>query len=200
MKERVYTQTARAAATEETGRRIIDAMLERFARLPYDQVRLDDVATEAGVTVQTVLRRFDNKAGLMRATVERELTRIVESRETASGDDAVAVIGALVTHYETYGALILKVYAEAGMIDGLSQVVAGGRAYHLAWCRQTFAPHLDPAHDTTTRERRLAQVTAACDATTWRILRLDSGLDVEATRLAITELVVPLLVTTPPSR
>jgi AcrR family transcriptional regulator len=193
MKERVYTMTARAAAMEQTGTRIVDAMLERFAGHPYDQVRLEDIASDSGVTVQTVIRRFGSKAGLMRATIERELGRIVVARENASRDEPGRIVSELVTHYEAYGALILKVYAEAGMIDGLDETVAAGRAYHLSWCRQTFEPLLATDADTRTQERRLAQITAACDATTWRILRIDCGLDLEQTRMALLELVEPLM-------
>lgn len=196
MNERVYTQTARARATEETGSRIVDAMLGRFARLPYDDVRLEDVAADAGVTTQTVIRRFGGKAGLMRATVERELGRIADARRAGAGQDPAEVVAELVTHYETYGALIVKTYAEAGTVEGLGPVVAAGRAYHLGWCRDTFGPHLDGT-DPATRERRLAQVTALCDASTWRILRVDAALDVEQTRLALAELVLPLLPTAP---
>lgn len=193
MKERVYTMTARAASAEQNGTRIVDAMLALFADLPYDQVRLEDVAADAGVTVQTVLRRFGSKAGLMRFMVERELERIADARVVGAGADPVEVIAELVRHYETYGALILKVYGEARMVEGLGEVVTRGRDYHLAWCRQTFEPHLDPGADAVTRARRLAQVTAACDATTWRILRADAHLDPDQTRLAVVELVTPLL-------
>jgi AcrR family transcriptional regulator len=193
MKDRVYRMTARAASTEQTATRIVDAMLRRFGELPYDQIRLDDVAAEAGVTVQTVIRRFRNKAGLMRATVEREQGRVAASREAGSGQAPAETIRDLVTHYETYGALILKVYSEAGMVEGLPELAAAGRAYHLDWCRRAFEDHLDPAADAQTRHRRLAQVTAACDATTWRILREDAGLDPEQTRLALLEVVTPLL-------
>lgn len=193
MKDRVYTMTARATSVEQTGARIIDAMLDLFGRLPYDEVRLSDVAADAGVTTQTVIRRFGTKAGLMRATVERELAHIVAAREAGATDQPDEIIADLVDHYEIYGALILKVYAEAGMIDGLDQSVSQGRAYHLSWCRRTFERHLDAGADRVTRDRRLAQITAACDATTWRILRVDAGLDMEQTRLALVELIRPLL-------
>ena len=55
---RTYRMTARADAAERTGERITDAMLRRFAELPYDRIRLEDVAAVAEVTVQTVIRRF----------------------------------------------------------------------------------------------------------------------------------------------
>ena len=54
--------TARAVGAERTADRIIDAMLARFTTTPYEQVRIEDVAKDAGVTGQTVMRRFGNKA------------------------------------------------------------------------------------------------------------------------------------------
>lgn len=186
MNSRSYRMSARAEAAEQTGTRIVDAMLARFAELPYDQVRLEDVAADAGVTVQTVLRRFESKQKLMVTVVERELGAIAAARAAAGSGDAAATIADLVVHYEKYGALILKTYAEARFVEGLPDIVAFGRAFHVDWCRQAFAGHL--AGDAADRERRLAQVVVACDATTWRILREDLLLDPEQTRLAITDL------------
>lgn len=193
MKDRVYTQTARAVSAELTATHLVDSMLVRFGGLPYDQIRLEDVASDAGVTVQTVLRRFGSKAGLMRAMVERELTRISTARRASTATEPADLIAELVAHYETYGSLILKVYGEARMVEGLGPAVAAGRTHHLSWCRQTFARHVDGQADGATRERRLAQVTAVCDATTWRILRLDAALDQDQTRVALVEMITPLL-------
>src|SRR5690349_16344674 len=116
MNDRPYRMTARAQAAEETGTRILDAMLARFAVLPYDQIRLEDVAADAAVTVQTVLRRFTSKPRLMVTVVERELAAIAASRAAASTDDPSATVADLVVHYEKYGALILKTYAEARFV------------------------------------------------------------------------------------
>lgn len=185
--------SARAEAVEQTGTRIADAMLARFADLPYDQIRLEDVATDAGVTVQTVLRRFDGKAGVMRVVVERELGAIAAARAAAATDRPEQVVADLVTHYERYGALILKAYSEAPFIEGLPVLVAAGRAFHLDWCRTAFADHLEPGLDRATKKRRVAQLTAICDATTWRILRRDLGLSQAQVRVALTELILPLL-------
>lgn len=195
MEKRAYQQTARASTAEQTGMRTLDAMMERYRRLSYDQIRLKDVAADAGVTEQTVIRRFGTKAALTVAMVERELGQIVKSRSLADTSDPARVIADLVRHYEVYGALILKVYAEAGMVEGLAPLVAAGRAYHLGWCDQTFTPHLDHRAGKATRARRLAQVTAICDATTWRILREDAGLSSRQVTVALRELVTPLLAT-----
>jgi AcrR family transcriptional regulator len=185
--------SARAQAAEQTGHRIVDAMLERFSVAPYDQIRLEDVAADAGVTVQTVLRRFGSKSGVMGAVVRRELGAIAAARSAADTSQPRHTIAELVVHYERYGALILKAYSEAPYIDGLVELVGAGRKHHLNWCRDAFAEHLDPDLDRATRTRRLAQLTVICDATTWRILREDLGLSPTQTRAALTEMAAPLL-------
>lgn len=185
--------SARADAAERTAERIVDAMLALLRTTPYERVRLEDVAADADVTVQTVIRRFGSKAVLMTTTVERELSRIAAKREAASRSTAADTIAALVEHYEDYGLLILKTYAEAPLVAGLPEIVARGRAYHVDWCRRTFAEHLDPALDAPTLVRRSAQIVALCDATTWRVLRVDGGLDASGTERAIAELLIPLL-------
>lgn len=185
--------TTRAAAAERTGERILDAMLERYAELPYDRVRLEDVARDAGVTVQTVIRRFGTKHGLLAAAIEREASRLVADRAAAMGLGAQATISALVRFYEHHGALILKMYAEAHQAPGVPELAARSRAYHVTWCREVFSEALGNTSDAPTRKRRLAQVVAICDATTWRILRFDGHLSPEQTEQALLEMLLPLL-------
>ena len=99
----------------------------------------------------------------------------------------------LVSYYEDYGMLILKMYAEAHQAPGVPEIAARGRTFHVEWCRQAFAEALDADLDPTTRKRRLGQVIAICDATTWRILRHDSQLSAAQTEAALWELLSPLL-------
>ena len=193
MKERKYRMSARADAAELTGQRIIDCMLERLRTTPYERIRLEDIAADAGVTSQTVIRRFRSKPMLMTTTVERELQRIALKREAALRTSSTETIRALVQHYDEYGVLILKTYSEAALVPGLPEIVARGRSYHLDWCRRAFSEHLPPRSDDASQQRRLAQIVAICDATTWRILRFDGNLSSDQTELAITELMTPLL-------
>lgn len=197
---RPYRMTARAKDAELTAERIIEAMLARLTSTPYEHIRIDDVAADAGVTGQTVIRRFGSKPALMNATVERELSRIVAAREAAAGAAPVETIRNLVLHYERYGALILKTYSEAPLVPGLPEIAAHGRAFHVDWCRRAFS--LPPSLSDADRARRSAQIVAICDATTWRILRFDGGLDPAATEIALQELLLPLLEepTPPPLR
>src|SRR6478736_8237926 len=103
MNTRPYRMTARAKDAELTAERIVDAMLARLASTPYEHIRIEDIAADAGVTGQTVIRRFGSKPALMNATVERELGRIVAAREAARGSSPDETVRALVEHYERYG-------------------------------------------------------------------------------------------------
>lgn len=190
---RSYRMTARADAAERTGERIIDAMRARYAATPYDRIRLEDVAADAEVSAQTVIRRFGSKHGLLAATVERELGKIGAERAAALGESPASTLHALVRYYEDYALLILKVYAEAHQAPGVPELAARGREFHVRWCHQAFGDALDPGLDKGTRDRRLAQIVAICDATTWRILRQDGGLSPEQVEVALTEMLDPLL-------
>ena len=75
----------------------------------------------------------------------------------------------------------------------MPELAARARTYHVGWCREAFAGALGEALDEVTRARRLAQVVAVCDATTWRILRFDGDLSPEETEEALAELLLPLL-------
>jgi AcrR family transcriptional regulator len=184
--------SARAESTAATADRILDAALKRFMTTPFDRLRLDDIAADAGVTTQTVIRRFGAKAPLVVALVRRELGRVAEDRQRQTGVSAADVIDGLVRHYERYGSAILKVYAEASQVDGLSEVAEAGRTFHVGWCRTVFEPLLAPA-EPAVRARRLAQVVAICDATTWRILREDGGLEPDEVITALREMLTPVL-------
>jgi AcrR family transcriptional regulator len=185
--KRPYAMTVRAGRAEETADRVLDAVLVEYARAPFDLVRLDAVAAGAGVTVQTVLRRFGSKAGLVVALAARELGRIAALRSAGLGAPAPVLLHALVAHYETYGDLIAKMYGDADRVEGLAEVARQGREHHVAWCTQAFGALLEGAAGEE-RSRRSAQVVAVCDATTWRILRREQGLSVEQVEVALSEL------------
>ena len=64
---RTYTMTTRAEAAERTRVGILDAMVGLATSRMLVDISLDDVASAAGVSVQTVLRRFGSRAGLVDA-------------------------------------------------------------------------------------------------------------------------------------
>ncbi|WP_201896861.1 TetR/AcrR family transcriptional regulator [Sinomonas cellulolyticus] len=184
--------TKRAAASEETRLRILDAMGELFLERPLSQITLGDVAERAGVTVQTVLRRFGDKDGLNAAAAAHGFQTVASARDSAPVGDLVGILENLAEHYEASSRLALKMLAEEHDSPVMEEITGRGRAYHRQWCERVFAPSLEGLAGAE-RARRLAQLVAVCDVYTWKLLRLDSGLSRPQYILALTELLEPLL-------
>jgi AcrR family transcriptional regulator len=75
--------TARADAAAATGERLLAAAWEHFGSRPYEEVRLQDIASDAGVTVQTLYLRMGNKDALL-----TEAYKWWGKRESAARDAA----------------------------------------------------------------------------------------------------------------
>jgi AcrR family transcriptional regulator len=190
--QRPYRMGARAESTAATGERILDAAVELFWELPREQITLDEVARRAGVTVQTVIRRFGGADGLFAAAAEREAERVRRQRAQAPVGDAAGAVRVLVDHYESMGDRVLKLLAEEERVPGLRELADRGRVLHREWCARVFAPALE-GRAGVERSRRLAQIVAICDVYTWKLLRREAGLSRRQTELALVELLEPLL-------
>src|SRR5689334_18834810 len=94
---------ARAAAAAETERKIFSAARELVAERPFAQVTLDDIASMAGVTVQTVIRRYGSKDGLIRAVAAAVRAEVQDQRFEAPVGDIAGAVSNLVDHYEATG-------------------------------------------------------------------------------------------------
>lgn len=189
---RPYRMAARAQSTAATGERVLDAAIELFWERPTDQIALDQVASRAGVTVQTVIRRFGGKDALIAAAAERESARVAQQRDRAPVGDVVGAVLVLVEHYELTGDRVLKLLAEEERIPGLRIIADRGRALHRDWCARVFAPALEGRVGVEQR-RRMAQLVAVCDVYTWKLLRRDAHLSRRQTTLAMVELLTPLM-------
>jgi AcrR family transcriptional regulator len=189
--KRPYRMGARAEATAATGERILDATEAAFYEQPGEDVTLAAIAASAGVTVQTVLRRFGNRQALFGAALTRAAVRVSLQRGSAPVGDVEGAVRVLVDHYEELGDRVLRVLGEEGRNQVLHTLTDIGRAYHREWCKQVFAPTLAEL-DGQGLERRTAQLVAATDVYVWKLLRRDQGLDRETTELAMLELIEPL--------
>ena len=183
---------ARAESAAATGERIIDAAVELFWEAPGEQVSLDEVARRAGVAVQTVIRRFGGRDGLIAAAAEHEAERVGRQRDRAPVGDPAGAVRILVDHYEAMGDRVVRLLAEETREPALRPVAERGRALHREWCGRVFAPALS-ARAGADHRRRLAQLVAVCDVYTWKLLRRDAGLSRRQTELAIVELLEPIL-------
>lgn len=184
---RPYRMTNRALSAAETTHRILVSTVEEFWQSPTPDLRLQTIASAAGVTVQTILRQFGSKENLMLGATKFEGERILALRNPEDVASLDAAIHQLVTHYEVMGDRVLRMLAEESRIPALSEIVDSGRKQHQEWCRVVFARTLASLPGPQ-RKIRLAQFVAICDVYTWKILRRDSGLSSKSTERAIVDM------------
>jgi AcrR family transcriptional regulator len=189
---RPYRMVARAESVAATREQLLDAAVERFWSAPTPEIPLDDVASRAGVSVQTLIRHFGSKEGLFAAAVQRETSRVQHQRDEAPAGDVVGAVRVLLDHYEDVGDRVVRLLAEEQRMAALRELVDIGRAFHRAWCERVFAAALSRLQGVE-RQRRLAQLVAICDVYTWKLLRRDARLSRRQTEVALIELLLPLV-------
>lgn len=138
MTTRKYTQQARAAAAEETRRRILDAMRVRLREAPSEALSIERVAQEAGVARSTVYLVFGSKAGLFAALGQDLLEqtgfhRIVEAVALPDARDAVreslrAAVGVYAAERDVSRTIYSMWSLEPESVRGAFEVVERGRA------------------------------------------------------------------------
>lgn len=189
---RTYRQTARAASAEATGQRIVEAFLRRLREQWYDEIRLEQVAEDAGVTVQTVVRRFGGKAELLAGAIRAMVRDAGERRATPPGDPE-RLARNLVADYERTGDTILRLLALEPRHSVLHEHLTQARGRHRDWIARAFAGDLERL-DTGARQSALDALVIATDVYTWKLLRRDMGRGVAATRDAIAGMIRSALV------
>lgn len=186
--KRQYRMTARAEGVRATGERILDATEELFWAGPVDRMSLDDVASRAGVTVPTVLRRYGSKDGLVAATAARAAERVRRQRDEAPVGDVAGAVANLLDHYEEMGERALRLLAEEAGSPLMAEIAESGRTLHRRWVERTFAPQLAGLGGVE-RKRRRAQLIAVTDVYVWKLLRRDAGLSRRQVEQAMRELI-----------
>lgn len=192
---RPYRQTARAAAAAETGERILSAFMARMERYWFDEIRLEDVASDAGVTVQTVIRRFGGKDGLLDAGQNVMESSITSARRVTAGDVAKA-LDVIIAEYEELGGLVMRLLAQEDRHAQIKAVTDTGRRHHRAWVGEVFAPWLDGMPS----ERRLQAhdaLVVALDIYIWKLVRVDMRRGVPELRRTMRDLCAGALAIAP---
>src|SRR3954471_18065096 len=169
---RPYRQTARAAATEETRRRIVAAFAEALAQRWMDEITLDEIAAAADTTRQTVIRLHGGKEGLLKAVAERVESEVAIHRALPLEASTRAATRAVVRDYEANGDMIIRLLAQEGRYPVLSTLLEIGRRGHRAWVGQAFGAAL-AARRPGARAALLDQLVVATDVYTWKLLRRD---------------------------
>lgn len=173
---------ARAASAEETRRRVLAATGELLRGRLRSDIRLDDVAAGAGVTVPTVLRIFGGKDRLFRLAFDELLGEMSRQLGSAEPGDVDAAVRAWFDHYETFGDAVVNSLAEEHD-PAVAPIVRVGRARHRERVETVLAPQLERL-GAGERARVTDALVCASDVYTWKLLRRDnrrSRPDAEAT-------------------
>ena len=189
--KRPYRKSTRADREAATYDAILNAAFESFSSKPFDRVTLKQIASQSGVTVQTVIRRFGSKEELFEELAKREGERILAERHVPQEAGLEVALEALLEHYERDGDTIANFVAQEHLFEPVRGVVERGRRVHREWvelhCRQLLSGREGRA-----RERAIHAAIVATDLSTWKLLRRDLGLEPAEVAAVMSELLYGL--------
>ena len=172
--KRPYTMLGRATSAAATRHRILKSAVTLFLARGYDSVTLAVVADQAGVSLQTVLRKFGSKDELFVAASRMHQREELALRAVPAGDIR-AVVGVLAGRYESTGATMMHFIALEDRIPSVAVVLTQARQAHRRWLAQAFAPAL-PNRGDSSYAVRLAQLFGATELYVWVSWRRRLGL------------------------
>ncbi|HLW55280.1 MAG TPA: hypothetical protein VKW06_20800 [Candidatus Angelobacter sp.] len=189
-RHRAYQQAARAEQTAANGQSIVDAAIELvYSVRRLEEITLEAIAGQSGLTVRTILRRFGSREGILEAAFVQLGRKMQVDRPNTPPGDIEAALGALLQHYELDGDLNIKALAQEADMPLLHMMMERGRKGHRAWLHEVFAPYI--AHlSGAARERRITEFYAATDVYLWKLFRRDLRLGKEQTAEAFRRLVL----------
>lgn len=189
--KRPYRMGKRAASTEATRQRIVDAALRLWRERWYEEITMREVAATAGVALQTVVNHFGAKEDIFAAALAPPVEEGLMTRARARPDDIEGAVRLLVQDYENVGDAIIRTLAVEGRVQALQPNIDRGRAIQRGWVEATF-PAAFAGLTGAARQRRVDLLVCATDVYTWKLLRRDRALSQEETAAAIRQLVEAL--------
>jgi AcrR family transcriptional regulator len=175
MNSRRYSMETRARQAEATRQRILDAARDLF-ETKSSGFTLENVATAAGTSVQTVLRAFGSKEELIMAVIGSVRDRSRPFERAASAEQAVT---RLFDDYEEIGDRVVRMLAVEDQVAGFADLARLGRANHAQLDRCAEGE----------REAAVTALVVAMDVYVWKVLRRDLRLDRPAAEAVMLRLV-----------
>ncbi|MBP9708239.1 MAG: TetR/AcrR family transcriptional regulator [Oligoflexales bacterium] len=193
---RHYQMTSRAEAAEQTERNILAAAVELWRDQNIDDITLQMIAKRARVTVQTIIRRFGSKEGVIESVIKRDSTGIAAQRELAAPGDVDQALDDLLAHYERDGDAVLRTLSIEDRFPIAKTITEEGRRIHRAACARVFSPYL-PKKKRANYAEYLDAFVVATDIFSWKLLRRDLGRSSMDTRRVMRRLIDGLIANTP---
>jgi AcrR family transcriptional regulator len=156
-------------------------------------VTLAEIAEEAGVSVQTVIRHHGGREGVLEAMGRRAGERIDAQRMAVEPGDVEGAVDNVLEHYENDGDLVLQILSEEAASEFAARAASEGRIFHRRWVERVFGPLLGDDD----LEEKIDALVVATDIYTWRLLRRDLRRDLEDVRGVMLRLVRANLGETP---
>jgi AcrR family transcriptional regulator len=177
---RKYEMGVRTKASEMTSEEIIRVVGELWMKYSIDEITLQMVALNAGVTVMTILRKFGSKEGLFEAAIRTDTAGIQDVRKESQAGNISQAISILMKEYEYAGQAVIRTLAVENDLPVAAKILKKGRELHKEWCQRIFAQYLPESSDKK-YEIMLGAFYAATDVYKWKLLRKDLGYSKEET-------------------
>jgi AcrR family transcriptional regulator len=171
-----------------TRERIVLTAARIVSSEPFEALTMRRVASDANVSLSTVVRHFGTKDALLAALVELGEAESPHRRAATRPGDVGAAVRAVVDDYESDGDSLLNVLAQEHRFPAVARLLDIGRNGHLEWIRTAFAPQLRGLRGARLR-RTEGLLVVATDVYTWKILRRDRRLSRGETCASMTQLV-----------
>lgn len=161
---------------ERTREEILDAARHLFVRDGYAATSVSDVASEAGVAVQTIYSRLGSKRGVLLALVDRidaeagvaeMLPRVFSEPDPRVSLDLY--VGLTRQFHERCGDIIGTLFGAVGAEPDLTEFVAEGRGRHRGGARRmaAYLAELGGLRDDVSRRDAAAMLTIATGRESW---------------------------------
>lgn len=173
MTKRPYLQRARADAATLTRTAILEATMSLAFEKATAKVSLGDVAGRTGVSVQTVLRHFGSRDGLLDEAV-RHASALISAERRPPMEDVPTAIATLFDHYEARGDAVILMLAQEAFDARIAQITSSGRRMHREWVAEFVAGGRDSVSPE--EDALIDQLVVVTDVYAWKLLRRDRGL------------------------
>lgn len=188
---RNYVMRSRAESAEQTRQRALSATVSLAGEKPFSTIVLPEVAARAGVSVQTVLRQFGNRDGLLDAATNY-VGRQLHSANPIIPGDVAAALDALFDHFENRGDVIIMLLGQEGWDRRAQSLTDSERDAHRAWVATAFSPQL-AGRSSRARTELIDMLVVATDVYTWKLLCRDRGLTRQQAQNRVSRIVTAIL-------
>ena len=179
---RKYDSSKRQAQAEARRTHILKCAARMLADGTNDEFRLEDVAQAAGVSVQTILRAFASKDGLVVATLEYEAPAALDMSiyNDIKIEDIDQLVATLFKVYDKIGDLVIHALAHEHRSPEFQKSLDVGRDFHKALVSDAFGIHIQH-RPRSERSALFHALMVATDIYIWKILRRDEALSFDET-------------------